>query len=182
MKKKYMWLVSLLLVSACANNVVVEEPVHNIEATKEENKNGIANKDAQDKDKIDQTNNNTETITEEDKNEITNENQQDKEPDKIEQSNNESKEEKNPEVPVMEENESVTERYFLQVPTYVQETSYYCSVAALQSVMAYHGIYVSQVELATDLRTDPVTGTEYEDLARVATKRMGMNGTYISER
>lgn len=73
-------------------------------------------------------------------------------------------------------------RYDLEVPQYVQETSYYCSVAALQSVMAYHGIYARQDELAQELNTDPITGTEYEDLARVATQRIfpNGNGTYTS--
>lgn len=58
----------------------------------------------------------------------------------------------------------------LKVPQSVQETSYYCGCAALQMVLRYHGIEKSQTELAKEMHTDPVTGTEYDDLARVANK------------
>lgn len=56
----------------------------------------------------------------------------------------------------------------LDVPQKVQETSYYCAVACLQMVLETHGIYREQPELAKGLKTHPVTGTEYEDLAREA--------------
>lgn len=49
-----------------------------------------------------------------------------------------------------------------------QENGYYCGPAVLQAVLAYHGIDVSQNQLARELNTSSVTGTEYEDLARVA--------------
>lgn len=58
------------------------------------------------------------------------------------------------------------------VPAATQETRYYCGPAVLQSLLAYHGITASQEELAAQLKTDPVTGTEYEDLARVASIRI----------
>lgn len=56
----------------------------------------------------------------------------------------------------------------LDVPQILQETNYYCGVACLQMVLAYHGIEESQDVLAAALHTHPVTGTEYEDLAREA--------------
>lgn len=56
----------------------------------------------------------------------------------------------------------------LDVPQKVQETSYYCAVACLQMVLEYHDIYREQTDLAKGLKTHPVTGTEYEDLAREA--------------
>lgn len=56
----------------------------------------------------------------------------------------------------------------LNVPAYEQETSYWCGPASLQMVLAYYGIDVSQAKLAEQLHTDPVTGTEYADLAQVA--------------
>lgn len=58
----------------------------------------------------------------------------------------------------------------LAVPQFVQETNYYCAVACLQMVLAYHGINVSQSTLAAGLNTSPVSGTEYADLAREASK------------
>lgn len=60
----------------------------------------------------------------------------------------------------------------LSVPAITQENGYYCGPAVLQSLLAYHGIHASQDELAAELHTDPVTGTEYEDLARMATDRL----------
>lgn len=56
----------------------------------------------------------------------------------------------------------------LDVPQFAQETNYYCAVACLQMVLAYHGIEESQDTLAAGLKTSPVTGTEYADLAREA--------------
>lgn len=58
------------------------------------------------------------------------------------------------------------------VPAVTQENAYYCGPAVLQSLLAYHGITASQEELANELKTHPVTGTEYEDLARVASIRI----------
>lgn len=58
----------------------------------------------------------------------------------------------------------------LNVPEKVQETNYYCAVACLQMVLEYHGISASQSELASAMNTVPVTGTEYADLAREASK------------
>lgn len=56
----------------------------------------------------------------------------------------------------------------LDIPQRVQENGYYCGPASLQMVLAYHNIFVSQEQLAADLKTSPITGTEYEDLARTA--------------
>lgn len=64
--------------------------------------------------------------------------------------------------------ESVGQSIRLDIPLHMQENSYYCAVACLQMVLDYHGIPSTQDELAVGLKTDPVTGTEYEDLAREA--------------
>ena len=72
--------------------------------------------------------------------------------------------------------EVLQNEYYIEIPQYVQETNYYCAVACLQSVMAYHGLYETQDVLAEELNTHHITGTEYEDLARVATNRIFANG------
>lgn len=59
-------------------------------------------------------------------------------------------------------------RVMLDVPQRVQETGYWCVPAALQMVLAYHGIDVSQSTLAARMNTKPDTGTVDVDLARVA--------------
>lgn len=61
-------------------------------------------------------------------------------------------------------------RIRLNIPQKVQENSYYCGPTSLQMVLAYHDISVSQDQLAEDLKTSPVTGTEYDDLARTASR------------
>ena len=66
--------------------------------------------------------------------------------------------------------------YFIDLPHMVQENAYYCGPAALQSVLSYHGINYSQDELANLLHTSSLTGTEYADLARVATSLIFPNG------
>ncbi|MDD3049107.1 MAG: C39 family peptidase [Bacilli bacterium] len=58
----------------------------------------------------------------------------------------------------------------LDVPQSVQENNYYCVPASLQMVLRYHGIEKSQSQLAKDMHTDPITGTEYIDLANIANK------------
>lgn len=49
----------------------------------------------------------------------------------------------------------------------VQENSYYCGPGAIQMILSYHGIEMSQDALAAELHTVPVTGTEYIDMVRV---------------
>ena len=61
-------------------------------------------------------------------------------------------------------------RRVLSVPQSVQENGYYCGPASLQMVLAFHGIEISQDQLASELHTSSVTGTEYVDAARVANK------------
>ncbi|NMM95198.1 C39 family peptidase [Bifidobacterium oedipodis] len=56
----------------------------------------------------------------------------------------------------------------LNVPTTLQEQGDWCVPAALQSVLTYKGIASDQATLAAAMNTQPVTGTEYVDLARVA--------------
>lgn len=63
----------------------------------------------------------------------------------------------------------VTE-YRLKIPNNIQETGYYCVPACLQMVLEYHGIETSQEQLANEMNTSSVTGTEYADLSRVANK------------
>lgn len=88
--------------------------------------------------------------------------------------------EKENENTIMENNEQAmeTEEMILGVPVgkkvqltlsqSVQETNYYCVPASLQMVLNYHGIDVSQGQLAREMNTSPVTGTEYADLAKIA--------------
>lgn len=56
----------------------------------------------------------------------------------------------------------------LNVTQSIQETDYYCAVACLQMVLNFHGISMNQSDLAQRLNTHPITGTEYDDLAREA--------------
>ena len=49
----------------------------------------------------------------------------------------------------------------------VQENNYYCVPACIQMTLRYHAVNLSQSELAQQLHTDPVTGTEYADMAAV---------------
>lgn len=57
----------------------------------------------------------------------------------------------------------------------VQENNYFCVPACLQMVLRYKGIEKTQTELSKEMKTDPVTGTEYIDLARVANKYLFHN-------
>lgn len=82
--------------------------------------------------------------------------------------NNEQVVVENQETNITNESNNSTNKVMLNVPTRVQETSYYCGPASLQMVLNYKGISVSQSELAVQLNTHPVTGTEYVDLQRVA--------------
>ena len=52
----------------------------------------------------------------------------------------------------------------------IQENNYFCVPACVQMVLRLHGIIVSQSEVALEMNTVPVTGTEYVDLARVVNK------------
>ncbi len=52
----------------------------------------------------------------------------------------------------------------------VQENGYYCVPACVQMVLQLHGIAMSQVQLAQEMNTHFVTGTEYTDLAKVINK------------
>ena len=55
----------------------------------------------------------------------------------------------------------------LQIPQSVQENGHYCGPACLQMALSYKGIEKTQDELAEELNTSMVTGTEYADMARV---------------
>lgn len=60
--------------------------------------------------------------------------------------------------------------YRLNVPVRTQENNYYCGPACLEMVLNYHEIFMSQSQLANELKTSDVTGTEYLDVARVMNK------------
>lgn len=49
----------------------------------------------------------------------------------------------------------------------IQENGYYCGPAILQMILSYHGINSAQSDLARQLNTSSITGTEYADMARV---------------
>lgn len=55
----------------------------------------------------------------------------------------------------------------LNIPFFKQETNYYCGPASTQMVLEFHGVSLTQTQLALELKTHPVTGTEYLDLTRV---------------
>lgn len=57
----------------------------------------------------------------------------------------------------------------LAVPDVRQSTDYSCGAAALQAVLAYYGIDLSEGELMSLLGTDAETGTAPESILRVAT-------------
>ncbi|MDO4663569.1 MAG: C39 family peptidase [Erysipelotrichaceae bacterium] len=64
----------------------------------------------------------------------------------------------------------ILEKINIQLVQSVQEKGYFCVPACLQMVLDHHGIHVSQEQLAKEMNTSQVTGTEYVDLARVANK------------
>ncbi|MEG0709660.1 MAG: C39 family peptidase [Longicatena sp.] len=61
-------------------------------------------------------------------------------------------------------------KVLLPIHQRIQENSYYCVPACLQMVLNHHGITMSQERLAIEMNTSAKTGTEYEDLKRVANK------------
>lgn len=60
-----------------------------------------------------------------------------------------------------------TERVKLDLLQSLQENNYYCVPACIQMTLRYHSIEASQHTLAQQLHTDPVTGSEYADMAGV---------------
>lgn len=62
---------------------------------------------------------------------------------------------------------TVQEKIMLDVSQSVQENNYFCGPAILQMILSYHGIASDQNDLARQLHTSSVTGTEYADMARV---------------
>ncbi|MDO4467081.1 MAG: C39 family peptidase [Bacillota bacterium] len=60
--------------------------------------------------------------------------------------------------------------YRIPIQQSVQENGYYCVPACLQMVLRVHGIEVSQSQLAKEMNTSSVTGTEYVDLQRIVNK------------
>ncbi|MCR5795768.1 MAG: C39 family peptidase, partial [Solobacterium sp.] len=65
------------------------------------------------------------------------------------------------------ENDGELFKVRLQIPQSVQENGHYCGPACLQMALSYKGIEKTQDELAHELNTSMVTGTEYADMARV---------------
>lgn len=53
----------------------------------------------------------------------------------------------------------------LSITQRVQETSYFCVPACTQMILHLFSINTTQTELAQQMKTDPITGTEYADLA-----------------
>ena len=52
----------------------------------------------------------------------------------------------------------------------VQENEYFCSPACAQMVLHLHNIYMSQSEIASEMNTVPITGTEYIYFSKVINK------------
>lgn len=71
--------------------------------------------------------------------------------------------------PISEDEKNDQQLEIISIPlvAHIQETNYYCVPACVQSVLELHGLNVSQKELADQMHTHEVTGTEYADLARV---------------
>lgn len=61
------------------------------------------------------------------------------------------------------------------VPDVVQSTDYSCGCAALEAVLAYWGIGLTEKEIIEEAKVDPETGAEMEHLLEVAKKR-GLKG------
>jgi len=57
----------------------------------------------------------------------------------------------------------------LDVPYFQQDTTFTCGPAALQMVMAYHGIRISEAELRKRLKTNEETGTRRARMKEVVT-------------
>lgn len=83
---------------------------------------------------------------------------------------NEPVESEEPSEPVFEPESLAPATSTISIQPFMQENSYYCVPACVQSVLALHGVSLSQSELASEMRTDPVTGTEYVDFARVVNR------------
>lgn len=61
-------------------------------------------------------------------------------------------------------------KVLLDLKQVAQENGYYCVPACMQMVLNYRGIEITQTELANEMNTSSITGTEYEDLARIANR------------
>jgi predicted double-glycine peptidase len=71
--------------------------------------------------------------------------------------------------------------HFVPVPLVRQDTEYTCGVAALQSVLHYHGIdALHEGELAALLGTDPDSGTRYRAMAAYA-RTVGLEATIATD-
>lgn len=55
----------------------------------------------------------------------------------------------------------------LNIAQSIQENNYFCVPACLQMVLRYYGIHVEQNQLADEMNTHPISGTEYVDLATI---------------
>lgn len=52
----------------------------------------------------------------------------------------------------------------------IQEKSWYCGPAVMQMLLSHYGLNASQNELAVQMNTSSVTGTEYADMANTASQ------------
>lgn len=52
----------------------------------------------------------------------------------------------------------------------IQEKSWYCGPAVMQMLLSHYGLNASQNELAVQMNTSSVTGTEYTDMANTASQ------------
>lgn len=59
----------------------------------------------------------------------------------------------------------ISKKVNLSMTQSVQETNYYCVPACVQMILRHFGFEVSQESLAQEMKTHPVTGTEYVDMA-----------------
>ncbi|MCR5794005.1 MAG: C39 family peptidase, partial [Solobacterium sp.] len=65
------------------------------------------------------------------------------------------------------ENKTAFVRHRIELTQSVQEKTHYGGAAVVQMILRSHGIEKTQADLAAELNTSTVTGTEYADAARV---------------
>lgn len=72
--------------------------------------------------------------------------------------------------PISEEPSNDVTNIMITIPQIQQEKNYYCACACVQMILKYHGIEMNQDDLAKEMHTHSITGSEYVDIQRVLNK------------
>lgn len=80
---------------------------------------------------------------------------------------NHAKTEQNTSPEVSTEAEKQQNKVMINMKLYVQENNYFCGPAAVKTILHHFGIDKTQNQLAEELHTSPIRGTEYADIAHV---------------